>query len=97
MNEQNKDMEEGKKRYCKKCQKEVKPIKEPKTLGKRTANFFGIILLGESAYSFPKKCPYCGKVLRTKQQNICAIIFVIMMVILGIFYFIIKFIPKIFT
>jgi len=93
MNEQNKDMEEGKKRYCKKCQKEVKPIKEPKTLGKRTANFFAFFI-GATAYTYPKKCPYCGKVLRTKTQNICAIIFVIMMVILGIFYFIIKFILR---
>ena len=92
MNEQSKDMEEGKKRYCKKCQKEVKPIKDPKTLGKRTANFFGFILGVGSVYTYPKKCPDCGKVVRTKTQIIvaylCVSIWVISIYIFAFYYLI---------
>jgi hypothetical protein len=90
-NKQNKDMEEVKKRYCKKCQKEVNPIKRAKTAGKRVANFFGFVLGVGPVYTYPKKCPYCGKVLRTKTQKICIIIFISFIVISGIIYYFKKF------
>lgn len=49
-----------KKMYCKKCQKEVMALKEPKTTGKQTANFVSIAVLGLPAYVYAEKCPHCG-------------------------------------
>lgn len=59
--------------FCKKCGKEVVPHKEPKTTGKRTANFFAFFLGVGAVYTYPKRCPYCNKVLRTKTQKIVGI------------------------
>ena len=79
------------KMFCKKCGKEVLPYKEQKTAGKRTANFFTFLIGGE-VYTYPKRCPYCNKVLRTKTQKICVII-LITVAIIGISLFVI---PKYF-
>ena len=72
MNEHNKDVKDfSRKRYCKACRKEIMAIREPKTPGKRVANFFGIITLGAQIYSYPRRCPYCGKkTIATKSQRI---------------------------
>ncbi len=73
MNEQNSDIRKVKRRYCKKCGKEVMAIKEPKTPGKQVANFFAIITFGGQVYSYPKRCPDCGEATRaTKSQRILA-------------------------
>ena len=70
--------------YCKKCEKEVIPIKDPKTLGKRVTNaIFAIfaIFAGGAAYTYPKRCPFCNKILRTKKENIVCMTSIIMMAI----------------
>lgn len=82
--------------FCKKCGKEVIPIKEQKTAGKRAANFFAFFLGGGAVYTYPKRCPYCNKILRTKTQKtvgiICLIIW-ITIVIIGVSFIVI---PKYF-
>jgi len=57
-------MKEIKLKYCKRCKLEVKPIKTPKTAGKRIANFIGFIG-GARVFSYPKRCPKCGKSLES--------------------------------
>ncbi|MFX0026849.1 MAG: hypothetical protein ACFE8M_10570 [Candidatus Hermodarchaeota archaeon] len=66
--------EVGKKRYCNKCQAEIQPIKESKTLAKSFVNFLSYILFRGTVYNYPRRCPNCGKVLRTKGQIISGII-----------------------
>jgi uncharacterized OB-fold protein len=82
--------------FCKKCGKEVKPIKEQKTAGKRTANFFAFLIGAGAVYTYPKRCPYCNKVLRSKTQKTVGIICVIIWItitLIGISLFVI---PKYF-
>jgi len=66
--------EVGEKRYCNKCHVEVQPIKESKTLGKSFVNFFSSILFYGYVYNYPRRCPNCGKVLRTRGQTISGIL-----------------------
>jgi predicted RNA-binding Zn-ribbon protein involved in translation (DUF1610 family) len=78
--------EETKMRYCKRCDAEVKPIRDPKTSGKRAWNVLAAILGAFTGnwlgFSYLYKCPNCGKVLRTRGQKnvglICIGIYVVM-------------------
>jgi hypothetical protein len=79
--------EVGKKRYCNKCQAEVQPIKELKTLGKRFVNFLSSILFRGYAYTYPRRCPNCGKVLRTRKQTISGIIYITIVFAISIIIF----------
>ncbi|NVM19897.1 MAG: hypothetical protein HWN80_19510 [Candidatus Lokiarchaeota archaeon] len=72
------------KRFCKKCGQEVVPYKEQKTPGKRAANFFAFFIGGGPVYTYPKRCPYCNKILRTKTQKIVLITFIIIWIIIAI-------------
>ncbi|MFX0034334.1 MAG: hypothetical protein ACFE9I_01680 [Candidatus Hermodarchaeota archaeon] len=65
--------EETKMRYCKRCDAEVKPIRDLKTFEKRAANVLGAILGGLPVFSYPYRCPNCGKVIRTRGQIISGI------------------------
>ncbi len=47
-------------KYCKRCKVEVMPIKTRKTAGKRIANFIGYLTIG-GIFTYPKRCPNCGK------------------------------------
>ncbi|MFX0135194.1 MAG: hypothetical protein ACFFDN_16240 [Candidatus Hodarchaeota archaeon] len=80
--------EKKKKMYCKKCNKMVEPVKPRRTLGKSTVNFITAVLTqGGTVYTYQKKCPYCGKAIRTKAQKIAGlicVIWIIVAVILGI-------------
>ncbi len=68
-------------RYCKKCGKEVMAVKDQKIPGKQVANFFAFFL-GSVAYTYPKRCPYCGKATRAiKSHRIAALIILIIWVI----------------
>ena len=80
--------------YCKKCGKEVIPIKDQKTPGKQVANFFAFFAGAGAAYTYPKRCPFCNKVLRTKTQKIVGLICVIIIVILGSIMFFGIWLPK---
>ena len=64
--------EVGKKRYCNKCQAEVQPIKETKTSRKSLVNFLGFVFFRYTD-TYPRRCPNCGTVLRTKGQIISGI------------------------
>ena len=81
--------------FCKKCRKEVVPYKEQKTAGKRAVNFFAFIIGAGSVYTYPKRCPYCNKVLRTKTQKTVGIICVIIWITVAIIAIILT-IPKYF-
>ena len=67
-------------RYCKRCDAEVKPIRNPKTFWKRAWNVFAWFT-GLPWFSFYYKCPNCGKVLRTKGQIITGIILIFVVII----------------
>ncbi|MFX1385500.1 MAG: hypothetical protein ACFFBP_24045 [Promethearchaeota archaeon] len=80
--------EVGKKRYCNNCQAEVQPIKESRTLGKMFGNFLSAILFRGYAYTYPRKCPNCGKVLRTRGQIISGIMCITIVIVISmIIYF----------
>lgn len=89
MNEQNSDTRKVKRRDCKKCGKEVMAIKDPKTPGKRVANFFGIITLGAQFYTYPKRCPNCLEATRAIKSHrilagLCLIIWISVSIIVAI-------------
>jgi predicted RNA-binding Zn-ribbon protein involved in translation (DUF1610 family) len=67
-------------RYCKRCNAEVKPIKTPKTIGKRIVNVITVSTLG-AGFSYPYRCPNCGKVLRTRGQLNTWIIIIFVVII----------------
>ena len=82
--------EVGKKIYCNRCQAEVQPIKESKTLAKRFVNFLSYIVpvyyIGP-VYTYPRRCPNCGKVLRTKGQIISGIMCIAIVLTISIIIF----------
>ncbi|MFX1269279.1 MAG: hypothetical protein ACFFAK_15065 [Promethearchaeota archaeon] len=79
--------EVGKKRYCNKCQAEIQPIKESKTLAKSFVNFLSSILFYGPVYMYPRRCPNCGKVLRTKGQIISGIMCIAIVLTISIIIF----------
>ena len=79
--------EVGKKRYCNKCQAEVQPIKESRTLGKMFGNFLSAILFLGYTYTYPRKCPNCGKVLRTRGQIISGIMCITIVIVISMIIF----------
>lgn len=79
--------EVGKKRYCNKCHAEVQPIKETKTLRKSFVNFLGAILFLGYTYTYPRKCPNCGKVLRTRGQIISGIMCITIVIVISMIIF----------
>jgi len=79
--------EVGEKRYCNNCQAEVQPIKESRTLGKMFANFLSAILFLGYTSSYPRKCPNCGKVLRTRGQIISGIMCIIIVIVISMIIF----------
>jgi len=78
--------EVGEKRYCNKCHVEVQPIKESKTLGKSFVNFLGFIFF-RYAHTYPRRCPNCGTVLRTRRQIISGLICIIIVFAISIIIF----------
>ncbi|MFX1452939.1 MAG: hypothetical protein ACFFCM_19035 [Promethearchaeota archaeon] len=79
--------EVGKVKYCTNCQAEVQPLKESRTLGKMVANFLSAILFRGYAYTYPRKCPNCGKVLRTKGQLISGIMCITIVIVISVIIF----------
>ena len=79
--------EVGKVRYCKNCQAEVQPIRELKTLGMRFVNFLSYIFFYGPWYTYPRRCPNCGKVLRTRGQIISGIMCITIVVAISIIIF----------
>ncbi|MFW9867271.1 MAG: hypothetical protein ACFFEN_14335 [Candidatus Thorarchaeota archaeon] len=71
-------------RYCKRCHAELKPIRDPKTAGKATANVLGEIVGAGLIYTYSLKCPQCGKVLRRRGLMICRVIFITVLLVVAV-------------
>ena len=85
--------EVGEKRYCNNCQVEVQPIKEKRTLRKSFVNFLSFLFFlptgyyGGGVYTYPRRCPNCGKVLRTRRQKIYGITCITIVIVISIIIF----------
>ncbi|MFX1325772.1 MAG: hypothetical protein ACFE8N_12535 [Promethearchaeota archaeon] len=76
--------------YCKRCQTKVQPVKEQKTLGKSVTNFLSAIFFRAPVYTYPRRCPNCGKVLRTRGQLGFGILFIVFVLIISIVILIVR-------
>ncbi|MHA1933313.1 MAG: hypothetical protein ACW96X_12270, partial [Promethearchaeota archaeon] len=81
--DQAKENTEVKTRFCNSCDKEVTPTKEPKRSRIRNTNIIGSIFLELIRYAYPKRCPYCGEVLRSRASRYICI------VLIGLFIFLV--------